>query len=156
MSLIQVHSQIYARTERLWQSSSSVLINPQTGNRDRQPLGWIESVDDVMPERDVLRILRILKRQFIWVFFLPLKRGSDQIIFWGLDRQKSYTLRDAPHMLGRWTQHCMVNIGFRICVSLSLLVMWTQSRYTEGKHETRFRGKKDISTKVTKDSVQYC
>ena len=31
--------------------------------------------------------------------------------------------------------------------------MWTQSRYTEGKHGTWFRGKKDILTKVTKDSV---
>ena len=33
--------------------------------------------------------------------------------------------------------------------------MWTQSRYTEDKHGIRFRGKKDILTKVTKDSVQY-
>ena len=32
-------------------------------------------------------------------------------------------------------------------------LMWTQSQYTEGKHGTRFRGKKDILTKVTKDSV---
>ena len=36
-----------------------------------------------------------------------------------------------------------------------MLLMWTQSRYTEGKHGTQFRGKKDILTKVTKDSVQY-
>ena len=34
-------------------------------------------------------------------------------------------------------------------------LMWTQSRYTEGKLGTRFRVKKDILTKVTKDSVQY-
>ena len=27
--------------------------------------------------------------------------------------------------------------------------------YTEGNHETRFRGKKDILTKVTEDRVQY-
>ena len=33
--------------------------------------------------------------------------------------------------------------------------MWTQNRYTEGKHGTPFRGKKDILTKVTKNSVQY-
>ena len=39
---------------------------------------------------------------------------------------------------------------------ISKTLMWTQSRYTEGKHGTQFRGKKVISTKVTKDSVQYC
>ena len=33
--------------------------------------------------------------------------------------------------------------------------MWTQSRYIEGKHGTQFRGKKDILTKVKKESVQY-
>ena len=35
--------------------------------------------------------------------------------------------------------------------------MWTQSQYTKGKkqHGTRFRGKKDILTNVTKGRVQY-
>ena len=64
---------------------------PQTENVAWRPLEWIESVDDVIPGRDVLRIWgfrkdsllegRLSKRAI--EFF-----GSDQIIFWYLDRQR--------------------------------------------------------------------
>ena len=37
----------------------------------------------------------------------------------------------------------------------SVIMMWTKVGTTEGKHGIRFRGKKDILTKVTKDSIQY-
>ena len=40
------------------------------------------------------------------------------------------------------------------CVVIIYLFDVDQSRYTEGKHGTRFRSKNDILTKVTKDSVQ--
>ena len=76
--------------------------------------GWIEWVDDVMPGRDVLRILRISKRQV--VEFLLLKRAAK--FFSDLKSRSLWvsTGRDLKHhkmhrARGRG-QHSMVSIGF--------------------------------------------
>ena len=90
-SLVQVYSltvQSYARVKRIWQSSS-VIINPQTGNGVERSLEWIERVVDVVPERDVQRILRFSK-----VDVRPLKRA---VGFFEADQFWVSTGRDFKH-----------------------------------------------------------
>ena len=45
----------------------------------------------------------------------------------------------------------LISLDFRVTFIYDV----DQSPYTEGKHGTWFRGKEDILTKVTNDSVQY-
>ena len=128
-------------TERIWQSSS-VIINPQTGNGAGRSLEWIKWVVEVVPGRKGPENMRILKRRvvevrpmkhaacffffcFFFLFFFLFFFWSDQKqISLGLDRQRWVEILDTT----RWAACEFVGGGgvrivwlayaFMICVSL--------------------------------------
>ena len=117
--------------ERIWQSSS-VIINPQTGNGARRPLGVIEWVDDVVPERDGLGNFRIFEKKDE----LRFDRWRKRLSFSDLMRSDQFGFRltemswDLRHYkmcrVLRRRQHNIVSLDFYdLCLSFCVANDWT-------------------------------
>ena len=122
--LVQVLTQTvqsYARAERIWQSSS-VIINPQTGNAPGLSLEWIESVDDVIPGKDVLRILKFWKESR-WVSTVEARGWIFRI--WKVDQFGSLPAETSGDL--RHHKYSIVWLAYYdLCLSPRVTKCWRQ------------------------------